>query len=230
MDKVIGADHEFHDAGYASGWVERFQPTPDRLRLFDLILTELQARVGPDGLVMELGMGPGYLAAHLLSSMPRLRYCGVDFSRAMLDIAAQRLGQHAPRVDYRQADLVSASWWAEQAPSPDAVVSTWALHDLGSPAHVQMVYTGCAQVLGGHGVLLNGDFIKPVGAAQDYEAGRFEIDTHLSMLGRAGFTRVDCLDVFEEELDSPTAAQNYACFRALSGIYSETSMPRQNAI
>ena len=130
MDKVIGADHEFHDAGFASGWAERFQPTPDRLRLFDLILTELQARVGPDGLVMELGMGPGYLAAHLLSSMPRLRYCGVDFSRAMLDIAAQRLGQHAPRVDYRQADLVSASWWAEQAPSrapssPRGRCTTW---------------------------------------------------------------------------------------------------------
>ena len=100
-----------------------------------------------------------------------------------------------PRVDYRQTDFVSASWWADQTPSTDAIVSTWALHDLG--------------------VLLNGDFIKPVGAVQDYEAGRFEIDTHLIMLGRAGFKRVDCLEVFEEELDSPTAAQNYSCFRAL---------------
>ena len=84
MAKVIGADHEFHDAAYASGWAARFQPTPDRLRLFDLILAELQARVAPDGLVMELGMGPGYLAEYLLAAMPRLRYCGVDFSRAML--------------------------------------------------------------------------------------------------------------------------------------------------
>jgi hypothetical protein len=89
------------------------------------------------------------------------------------------------------------------------------LHDLGSPVHVQTVYTGCAQALGGRGVLLNGDFTKPVGAVQDYEAGRFEIDIHLTMLGRAGFSRVDCLEVFQEELDSPTAAQNYACFRAL---------------
>jgi len=215
MAKVIGADHEFHDAAYASGWAARFQPTPDRLRLFDLILAELQARVAPDGLVMELGMGPGYLAEHLLAAMPRLRYCGVDFSRAMLDIAAQRLCDHVSRVDYRQADLVSASWWADQTLSPDAIVSTWALHDLGSPVHVQTVYTGCAQALGGRGVLLNGDFTKPVGAVQDYEAGRFEIDIHLTMLGRAGFSRVDCLEVFQEELDSPTAAQNYACFRAL---------------
>jgi len=215
MDKVVGADHEFHDAAYASGWATRFHPTPDRLRLFDLILAELQARVAPDGLVMELGMGPGYLAEQLLAAMPRIHYCGVDFSRAMLDLAAQRLCKHAPRVDYRQADLVSDSWWVAQTRSPDAIVSTWALHDLGSPAHVQTVYTGCAQALGGQGVLLNGDFIKPVGAAQDYEAGRFEIDTHLIMLGRAGFKRVDCLEVFEEELDSPTAAQNYSCFRAL---------------
>jgi hypothetical protein len=215
MAKVVGADHEFHDAAYASGWAARFQPTPDRLRLFDLILAELQARVAPDGLVMELGMGPGYLAEYLLAAMPRLRYCGVDFSRAMLDIAAQRLRDHASRIDYRQADLVSTSWWAEQRLSPGGIVSTWALHDLGSPAHVQTVYIGCAQALDGQGVLLNGDFIKPAGAAQDYEAGRFEIDTHLTMLGRAGFARVDCLEVFEEEVDSPTAAQNYACFRAL---------------
>jgi len=133
----------------------------------------------------------------------------------MLDIAAQRLRDHASRIDYRQADLVSTSWWAEQRLSPGGIVSTWALHDLGSPAHVQTVYIGCAQALDGQGVLLNGDFIKPAGAAQDYEAGRFEIDTHLTMLGRAGFARVDCLEVFEEEVDSPTAAQNYACFRAL---------------
>ena len=51
----------------------------------------------------------------------------------------------------------------------DAVVSTWALHDLGAPANVEQVYAGCAKALGGQGLLLNGDFIKPDGTAHEYE-------------------------------------------------------------
>ena len=221
MKQIVGADHEFHDSAYAAGWAARFEPTPDRLRLFNLILAELQTRIPPHGFVVELGLGPGYLAAHLLAAMPRIHYCGVDFSRPMLDIAAHRLSGYAPRIDYRQADLVKDTWWTELA-GPikiDAIVSTWALHDLGSQDNVAAVYAGCATALDGTGILLNGDFIKPVRAIYDYEPGRFEIATHLELLHRVGFASAECLAVFEEELAAPTAAQNYACIRATEEIY-----------
>ena len=217
MRQIVGAEHEFHDSAYAAEWAARFEPTPDRLRLFDLMLAELQARIPPHGRVVELGIGPGYLAEHLLGEMPDIHYTGVDFSRPMLDIAAHRLGRHAPRAEYRQADLVKDTWWTALA-GPidiDAIVSTWALHDLGSQENVAAVYAGCATALSGTGILLNGDFIKPVRAIHDYEPGRFEIATHLELLHRGGFTSAECLAVFEEELESPTAAQNYACIRAL---------------
>jgi len=216
LRQIVGADHEFQDRDYAAGWAERFEPTPDRLKLFSLMLTELQTRISPHGYVVELGMGPGYLAAHLLAGMPWIRYCGVDVSRPMLDIAAHRLRGYAPRIDYRQADLVTDEWWTELA-GPiqiDAIVSTWALHDLGSQQSVAAVYAGCATALGGTGILLNGDFIKPARSIHDYEPGRFEITTHLEILHRGGFTSAECLAIFEEELKSPTAAQNYACIRA----------------
>ena len=38
-----------------------------------------------------------------------------------------------------------------------------------------------------------------------------------ALLRRAGFAAADCLRVFEEELQAPTAAHNYACFRASRG-------------
>ena len=214
MTTVVGAVHEFHDPEYAADWAGRFEPTPDRLALFDLMLSELRSRVPPDGSIVELGIGPGYLAAHLLDALPAVRYQGLDFSRPMLDIAARRLRRHADRVAFTQADLLADGWWEALDGPVDAIVSTWALHDLGGRDKVEHVYAGCAKALGSRGLLLNGDFIKPDGAIQEYEPGRFSIAAHLDLLRRVGFEAAECLRVFEEELRAPTAAQNYACFRA----------------
>ena len=216
MTPVVGADHEFHDPAYAADWGARFERTPGRLALFDLMLAELRSRIPPTGRILELGIGPGHLAAYLLDALPAVRYRGIDFSRPMLAIAARRLRSHAGRVAFSQTDLVADPWWRDAGPV-DAIVSTWALHDLGSPAHVGRVYAACAKILGRRGLLLNGDFIKPAGAVHEYEPGRFEIATHLALLRRAGFVAADCLRVFEAELQAPTAADNYACFRASHG-------------
>ena len=215
MTPIVGADHEFHDPEYAADWAGRFEPTPDRLALFDLMLSELRERVPPDGRIVELGIGPGYLAAHLLGALPAARYQGLDFSRAMLDIAARRLRRHADRAAFTQADLLADGWWQALDGPVDAIVSTWALHDLGGPAQVEHVYAGCAKAFGNRGLLLNGDFIKPDRARQEYEPGRFPVATHIDMLRRAGFDTAECLRVFEEELEAPTPAQNYACLRAV---------------
>jgi hypothetical protein len=64
-------------------------------------------------------------------------------------------------------------------------------------------------------VLLNGDFIKPDATAWEYEPGRFEIARHIALLQKAGFAEVRCLAHLEPNRDTPTAAQNYACFLAV---------------
>ena len=222
MTPIVGADHEFHDPEYAEDWAGRFEPTPDRLALFDLMLAELRDRVPPDGRIVELGIGPGYLAAYLLDALPAARYQGLDFSRAMLDIAARRLRRHAARAALTQADLLAEGWWEALEGPVDAIVSTWALHDLGGRGEVEHVYAGCAKALADRGLLLNGDFIKPDGARQEYEPGRFPIATHIDMLRRVGFETAECLRVFEEELEAPTPAQNYACLRAVGQFNGPT--------
>ena len=215
MNEVIGAHHEFHDAEFVAAWADRFAPTPDRLKLFNVILSELQSQVPPSGCLVELGIGPGYLADYLLKEMPGIHYCGVDFSGPMLDIARQRLKQHSTRVTYVQTDLVEDDWWTDIPTTVNAIVSTWALHDLGSQENVEVVYRNCAKVLRDGGMLLNGDFIKPDKAIYEYEPGRFEIAKHIEMLRRVGFASADCLIVLEQEIESPTAAQNYACFKGV---------------
>jgi SAM-dependent methyltransferase len=216
MSKIIGADHEFHDQAFVEGWAERFVPTPERLELFDVMLSQLRSHVPADGCIIELGIGPAYLADHLLSALPGMRYVGIDFSGPMLDIAQHRLSAYSDRVSYVQADLVRDDWWAGLPESVDAIVSTWALHDLGSPESTESVYRSCASVLQRGGLFLNGDFIKPDQAIYEYEPGRFEIATHIEMLRRVGFETAECLVVLEREIEAPTAAQNYACLKGVA--------------
>jgi cyclopropane fatty-acyl-phospholipid synthase-like methyltransferase len=212
--KFIGANHEFHSKEFAQGWVERFEPTPERIRLFDLIVSQLQDSIPADGNIIELGLGPGYLAKYLLDRMPDVSYHGIDFSLPMLEIAQDRLRQHSSRVFYTQADLVKHSWEKNIAKPVYAVISTWALHDLGSPENINRVYQRSYTALDSRGVLLNGDFIKPEEAKQEFEVGRLYINEHLELLNSVGFTNVSCLSLFEKEIEDPTPAQNYACIRA----------------
>ena len=215
---VIGAEHEFHDREFALRWTERFVPTTERMRLFNIILCELRGRLPGGGRVLELGIGPGYLAKYLLESMPGIEYHGIDFSRPMLEIASGRLEHLSSRISYTLADLVTDAWEDGFTSCFDAIVSTWALHDLGSQKHVESVYGKSFRALSNGGVLLNGDFIKPEGTTHQFEAGRFHTGKHLALLKAAGFTSVECLAVLETEIDSPTPAQNYACIKAVKTV------------
>ena len=210
----IGAEHEFHSKEFALGWAERFVPTPERLRLFELIYTQLKETIPNDGCVIELGIGPGYLASYLLERMPNISYHGIDFSLPMLEIAQERLQRHSSYVIYCQADLVEEAWEESVTKPVHAIVSTWALHDLRSPKNINTVYERSYGALNSGGILVNGDFIKPIGAAQEFEGGRFYVDDHLELLGNVGFLNQNCLSLFEEEIENPTPAQNYACIRA----------------
>ncbi len=211
---LVGADHEFHSKEFALGWAERFEPTPERLRLFELITSQLKEAIPNDGCIVELGIGPGYLAKYLLERMPRASYCGIDFSLPMLEIAQERLQRFSSRVSYMQADLVEEAWEKKVSEPAHAIVSTWALHDLGSPKNINTVYKRSYGALVKSGILINGDFIKPTGTLHEFEGGRFYVAKHLELLANAGFSNAKCLSLFEEEIENPTPAQNYACIRA----------------
>ena len=70
MSGFVGAQHEFHNAAFVQGWADRFVPTPPRIALFDLILERVSAPGLPNAYVLELGLGPGYMARHILERNP----------------------------------------------------------------------------------------------------------------------------------------------------------------
>lgn len=214
MSNFIGARHEFHDAAFVQDWADRFVPSAPRLALFDMILEQVRALAIPAASVLELGIGPGYMARHILERHSLLRYEGLDFSEAFFAVARKTLGPLGERVDLTKADLTDASWPLRLARRPDAIISTWALHDLGSEQAIADVYSRCFGLLPEGGLLVNGDFIKPDGAEMNFEPGRFEIARHLQLLKAASFADPASLRHFEPETAQPTAAQNYACLIA----------------
>jgi SAM-dependent methyltransferase len=213
MSGFVGAQHEFHDAAFVRGWSDRFVPTPPRLALFDLILDRISGL--PNSHVLELGLGPGYMARHILERNPTITYEGLDFSEVFFDVARKTIADLLPRVTLTKADLMDQSWPRSLSRQPGAIISTWALHDLGSQRAIADVYARCYEVLPAGGIILNGDFIKPVGTSWTYEAGRFEVDRHLELLRQAGFQRPSSLALYEHNIENPTSAQNYACMMAL---------------
>jgi len=214
MKGFVGAQHEFHDADFVQGWADRFVPSPPRLALFDMILDQLRQLPASNPNILELGLGPGYMARHILERHQTLRYEGLDFSDVFFEVAKRTLGELAGRVTFTKADLMDQSWPTRLARPPYAIISTWALHDLGSQQAVADVYARCFETLPMGGVLVNGDFIKPDRIEWEYEPGRFEIARHLELLRQAGFDSPASLHHFELEMDNPTAAQNYACLVA----------------
>lgn len=219
MAGYVGAEHAFHDADFARDWAGRFEPTEARTRLFDMILAQIDQ---PDGSasvpmhhIVELGIGPGYLARHILERNNRFSYEGVDFSDAFLELAEENLGGLMRRVTLTKADLMDQNWPQDLSQMPGAIISTWTLHDLGSEQAVADVYGRCFELLPHDGLLINGDFIKPEGSSWDFEPGRFEIERHLELLRDAGFSTAKSLGHFEPNIDNPTSAENYACIVAV---------------
>ena len=110
MSGYVGAQHEFHDAGFVRGWATRFVPTPERLALFDMIADQISRPSVPHAHVVELGIGPGYMARHILERNRAVSYEGVDFSDAFFEIARETAGDLLSRLTLTKADLMNQSW------------------------------------------------------------------------------------------------------------------------
>src|SRR4029077_596603 len=108
MSGFVGAQHEFHDAAFVQGWADRFVPTPPRLALFDLILGRISGL--PNSHVLELGLGPGYMARHILERNQAITYEGLDFSEVFFDVARKTIAGLMPLVTLTKADLMDQAW------------------------------------------------------------------------------------------------------------------------
>jgi SAM-dependent methyltransferase len=156
---MTGAARPAASAFDAAAWIRRWELqqaryVPDRESTFALMLDILRRLEASPGRVLDLGCGPGALAARVLSRWPAAEVTGLDFDPVLLELGKRTLGS---RVRWIEADLRDPSWSRRLDGAPlDAAVSATALHWL-RPAHLNALARGLASNLRTGGVFANYD-------------------------------------------------------------------------
>lgn len=202
--------HDFHDIDYVRNWAKEKAPTEERVQLFH----DISDFIKEENTILELGLGPGFLADFILSKFEDINYIALDFSEEMIQIAEERLGKQAKRCSFIQGDLTKADWSQTIPTQPDIIITTWTLHDLFNKTNIKNAYQEVYSLLPEKGIFLNGDFIKPKGSSFEYEGGRLTIDEHISLLHDVGFKKSDCIAQYETNIEEPTPSNNYVLFKA----------------
>ncbi|MBX7554850.1 class I SAM-dependent methyltransferase [Streptomyces sp. tea 10] len=149
----------------AEKWVERWELQQQRYAVdredrFTVIADVVEYVTGEHAdrpLVVDLGCGPGSLAARLARRLPRAEIVAVDRDPLLLELARTHHPDAARYVD----TVIGEHGWTQTLDLDrplDAAVSTTALHYLG-PAALYRVYRQLAALLRPGGVLVNGDHL-----------------------------------------------------------------------
>lgn len=154
----------------AARWVERWECQQqryavDREERFTVIadVVEQAARGRRNLLLLDLGSGPGALAARLAERLPGAEVVAVDADPLLLELGRAHYGAGARARLRHVRSLIGEPGWLDALGLDrpvDAAVSTTALHYLDRET-LGGVYRDLAERLSPGGVFVNGDHIRP---------------------------------------------------------------------
>ncbi|MFE9608029.1 class I SAM-dependent methyltransferase [Streptomyces sp. NPDC006012] len=149
----------------AGKWVERWElqqrryavDREDRFTVIADVVEHVTVGRTDRPVVVDLGCGPGSLAARLADRLPYAEIVAVDRDPLLLELARTHHPDAARYVD----TVIGEDGWTRALALDrplDAAVSTTALHYLG-PGALRRVYRDVAALLRPGGVLVNGDHL-----------------------------------------------------------------------
>jgi SAM-dependent methyltransferase len=140
----------------AEAWAEAANVRrPWRADFFAAIVAALSER--RCSAVLELGSGPGFLAATIVREMPGVAYTLLDWSPAMHDLAHARLGM-TPGVRFVTTDFKRDGWVTDLG-TFDAIVTVQAVHELRHKRHAAGLHRAVRTLLEPDGVYLVCDHV-----------------------------------------------------------------------
>ena len=146
------------------GWLDRWDEqqesfNPRREERFGMMFDVLEATLSRRFRVLDLGSGPGSLAARLVRRFPTARVVAVDYDPVVLRVGREALRPLRRRIAWIDADLGAPDWIGKLPLRRfDAALSTTALHWL-RPARLRALYRDLGRLIRPGGVLLNGDYL-----------------------------------------------------------------------
>jgi SAM-dependent methyltransferase len=178
---------DFRDPATVRTWIEETRiKRPYRPRFFAAFCAALAPR--PRLRILELGSGPGQLAREILTHCDIATYVALDFSPAMHAIAAEHLGELAPRVTFIVRDFREPTWPLDLGPF-DAVVTLQAAHETRHKRHLVPLLERARTVLAPGGMLLYADhYLTPETKLPALVPAR---DDQPRALERAGFGDIE---------------------------------------
>lgn len=149
----------------AERWVERWErqqqryavDREERFTVITDVVERITAECSHRPLVVDLGCGPGSLAARLARRLPEADIVAVDRDPLLLELARTH---HADAARWVDAAIGSPGWTGALGLGRplDAAVSTTALHYL-DPDVLSRTYRELAALLRPGGILVNGDHL-----------------------------------------------------------------------
>jgi|SRR5882757_1342007 len=172
----------------ATAWEQKAMTIrPWRIEFFECFATEIAEVQGPMR-VLELGSGPGFLAAHLLASLPNLSMVLLDFSKPMHDLAHTRLAPHLERVEFVERSFKDPNWF-DSLNGFDFVVTNQAVHELRHKRYATTLHKQVRNVLGPNGRYLVSDHYAGDEGMNNTDL-YMTVEEHLEALALAGYRSI----------------------------------------
>jgi ubiquinone/menaquinone biosynthesis C-methylase UbiE len=161
---------------------------PWRIDFFDCFAAELAREPGPQR-VLELGSGPGFLAAHLLAALPELSMTLLDFSGPMHELARVRLTPHLTRVSFIEHSFKEPNWF-DALGEFDFVITNQAVHELRHKRYAATLHKQVRSVLCAHGQYLVSDHYAGDGGMSNTDL-YMTVEEHRQALTIAGYESIN---------------------------------------
>lgn len=213
---------DFKDPQTAQGWDAdtRFY-NPTRPEQLDMMLSIIEAEYQSGAAILDLGFGSGLVEEMIFKRIPGARAVGVDSSRAMMNLARERLQPYAAQYTAIEHDLRDLRTLPAEPGSFPFIISIQALHHL-TDTEMQIAY-GCIHDLlspGGLFLLLDRVAIDRPALYSVYQSLWRWQDRHYEsrVADHEGATYVDYLDSLADRADIPLPLERHLELMRDSGL------------
>ncbi|MDP3758929.1 MAG: class I SAM-dependent methyltransferase [Ramlibacter sp.] len=173
----------------ARAWAaSALEKRPWRAEFFARFAAEIAALPSAGLRILELGSGPGFLAEHLLKSLPVASYVALDFSAAMHELAAERLGLLASRVEFLERSFREPEW-PHGLGRFGCVVTNQAVHELRHKRYAVGLHAQVRALLEPRGAYLVCDHFAGEGGMQNEQLYMSVVEQQRA-LRDAGFANI----------------------------------------
>lgn len=175
-------DHDPHDwdsAEYVSNWAkDQDRKEADRQKPFSLLADTVPYDKTEPITILDLGAGYGALTRFLLERFPNATAVCQDGSEQMANLGRERMKDLSGRFAYVITDF-GRHGWSKLVPGPfEAIVSSIAIHNVGSPNIIRGIYEDAYPL------------VKPGGCFLNFDRHHPPIEEQMKWLRGAGFKDV----------------------------------------